>query len=384
MRIALVTHKLVRGDGQGRVNLEIAAAAVRRGWDVTLIASQVCPTLLAFDRVRWVRIQVERWPTELLRNQKFAWSSWRWLVRNRAQLDIVCVNGFITWAAAHVNLSHYIHSAWLQSPYRKRENVWSLRGAYHRVYTAVNAALEKRAYAQAGCVIAVSEPVRRQLVAIGIDPERLRVISNGVDTQEFHPGRADRTRLGVPADAVTGIFVGQAKTPHKNLHTVLQAMSHCPGVHLIVAGALGDDTYPRMAAQLGLNGRIHFLGFREDIPELMRAADLVVFPSLHDSSGLVLFEGMASGLPVITARTVGGSEHIDRGCAVILRDPEGTLEMAQAIASLAESPTLRASMGARGREQALKLDFSSMADRYCDLFDVARRTLQTSKEITTA
>lgn len=369
MRIGLVTHKFVRGDGQGRVNLEVAAEAVRRGWEVTLVASDVCPQLLESPRVSWKKIKVSSWPTELVRNQVFAWWSWRWLTRLRLQMDVVCVNGFITWGRGHLNAAHYVHAAWLRSPYRRREPVRTLRALYQLIYSALNAVLERWAYRRSDLIVAVSQQVRRQLMEIGVNGSSIRVIPNGVDTREFHPGGGDRTRLGIPRDACTGIFVGQLKTPHKNLQTVLRALTACPGVNLIVAGVLAGDRYPSLAGELGVADRVHFLGFRAEIAELMRAADFVVFPSLHDSSGLVLLEGMATGLPVITARTVGGAEMVAPDCLLVIDDPEDVSAMAAAINSLVGSESLRAQMGSRAREEAQRLDVRAMAASYCDLFE---------------
>lgn len=369
MRIGLVTHKLVRGDGQGRVNLEIATEAIRRGWHVTLLASEVCSELLRSPGVTWKEIKVSSWPSELVRNQVFAWRSWRRLRRMRRQLDVICVNGFITWGRAQLNAAHYVHSAWLRSPYRRRESVRTPREAYQLLYTVVNSTLERWAYRKSDLVIAVSEQVKRQLLEIGVDAKSINVIPNGVDSREFHPGPSDRARFDIPRNAFTGIFVGQLKTPHKNLQTVLRALTACPGVHMMVAGVVSDDHYPSMARDLGVGERVHFLGFRDDISELMRAADFLVFPSVHDSSGLVLLEGMATGLPVITARTVGGTEMVSQECLVVLDDPEDATKMAAAVNSLAASEPLCLQMGLLGRREAERLDFSAMAARYCDVLE---------------
>lgn len=369
MRIGLVTHKLVRGDGQGRVNLEIATEAIRRGWHVTLLASRVCPELLRSPHVTWHEIKVSGWPSELARNQVFAWRSWRCLARLRRQLDIICVNGFITWARGHLNAAHYVHSAWLRSPYRRRERIRTARGVYQFLYTVVNSRLERWAYRESDVVIAVSEHVKRQLLEIGVEAKRISVIPNGVDSREFRPGPGDRANLDIPCDAFTGIFVGQLKTPHKNLRTVLRALTACPGVHLIVAGVMGGNRYPSMARELGVGDRVHFLGFRTEIAELMRAADFVVLPSVHDSSPLVLLEGMATGLPVITARTVGGADMVSQESLVVLDDPEDATAMAAVINALAGSDELCSRMGVLARQEAQRLDFCAMAARYCDQFE---------------
>jgi hypothetical protein len=68
VKVALVTHKVLKGDGQGRVNYEMARAALRRGHQVALVASQIAAELDAHLSVSWARIPVARWLTELLRN----------------------------------------------------------------------------------------------------------------------------------------------------------------------------------------------------------------------------------------------------------------------------------------------------------------------------
>ena len=143
MRIALVTHKVLKGDGQGRVNYEIARAVLRRGHQVFLVASQIAAELDAHPSVSWVRIPVARWPTELLRNQIFAWHSSRWLRRHSHQLDVIHVNGFITWAASDVNAAHFVHSTWLRSPVHTARLRRDFYGGYQWLYTALNARLEK-------------------------------------------------------------------------------------------------------------------------------------------------------------------------------------------------------------------------------------------------
>src|SRR5919202_2991365 len=136
MKIGIVTHKVIKGDGQGRANYEIARAALRRGHQVVLVASQVAPELNSHPSASWVRIPVLGWPTELLRNQVFAWRSFRWLRRHRHQLDVLHVNGFITWAPADVNAAHYVQMAWLRSPGHTAQLRRDLYGFYQWLYSA--------------------------------------------------------------------------------------------------------------------------------------------------------------------------------------------------------------------------------------------------------
>jgi len=144
LRVAIVTHVVRHNDGQGRVNHEIARAALDEGIGVTLIASHVAPELLVHPNVRWAPIKIGRWwPTNLLRQQVFAFKSALWLRAHRREYDVLHVNGFITWMPADVNTSHFVHSGWLGSkyyPFGLLKGVWS---AYQSIYTRCNALLER-------------------------------------------------------------------------------------------------------------------------------------------------------------------------------------------------------------------------------------------------
>src|SRR4028118_1160876 len=98
MKLCIVTPCVLKGDGQGRVNYEIAWEAIRRGHHVTLLASRVAPELQHNSQVKWIDIPVKGWSTYLLREIVFAWQSADWLRKHRSELDLVQANGAITWA----------------------------------------------------------------------------------------------------------------------------------------------------------------------------------------------------------------------------------------------------------------------------------------------
>jgi len=98
---------------------------------------------------------------------------------------------------------------------------------------------------------------------------------------------------------------------------------------------------------------VHFLGFRRDIAQIMRACDLFVFPSRYEACALVLAESIASGLPVVTAQTTGGSELIEPEWGVAIPDPNDEKALAKAIVSITSAtPEKRAAMGRAARHRA--------------------------------
>jgi len=366
MHIALVTHRFVRGDGQGRVNLEIAQAALRRGWRVTLISSEVAPELLAYGNAAWVRVDAAAWPTELIRNQVFAIRAGAWLRRHRSEFDLVHGNGFVSWAVTDVSSSHFVHSAWVRSPLHTWRVRRDLYGAYQLLYSHLGEVLELWAYRRSRVVVAVSEQVRRELIASGVPGDRVRVIPNGVDIEEFKPDALSAADLGLPTGRRV-LFVGDLKTSRKNLDTVLRAMAHVDATLLVVGDACGSH-YPRLAGELGVLSRTRFLGFRRDIPALMRAADLFVFPSRYEPSGLVLFEAAASGLPIIASRSAGGTEVLGAEACVLIDDPEDDVALARSMRTLLESPLELQRLRLAARRAAVAHSWHAMAERYVQLY----------------
>jgi glycosyltransferase involved in cell wall biosynthesis len=219
----------------------------------------------------------------------------------------------------------------------------------------------------AGVVVAVSEEVKRELIEHGIAPERIRVLHNGVDLDRFEPGPADRSALGLPNGVPLAVFVGDIQTPRKNLDSVLRALSDVPRLHLAVAGSVDGSPFPDLAARLGVTERTHFLGYRNDVADLMRAADLFAFPSRYEACSLVLLEAMASGLPIVTASTTGGAELVADEAGIVLDDPDDVDALACAFRRLADDPNQRASMGRRARRRAEDLSWATVGDRYLDL-----------------
>ncbi len=380
MRIAIVTHVVRHNDGQGRVNYEIARAALAENCQVTLVASHVAPELLADARVRWIAVKAGRfWPSNLVKQQVFAIKSAWWLRRHREAYDVLHVNGFISWVRADVNTAHFVHSGWFASryyPFGLSKGLWS---AYQYVYTRVNTRLERWAYRRARAITAVSQKVADEIRRIGIDGGRIGVIYNGVDAQAFANAVPDRRAFGLPAEPFMLLFVGDLRTPRKNLGTVLKALAHLPpNVHLAVAGYLPGSPYPDEARALKIDSRVHFLGLVKNMPTLMSSVDAYVFPSRYEAMSLSLLEAMAAGLPVVTARTAGGAEIITPECGIVLDDPDDPAALAAAIERLARSRDACRAMGEAARRLMEGFGWARMGAQYIALYRRLRQSSQPS------
>jgi len=368
-RLAVVTPRLVKRDGQGRVNYEIVRAALARGYRVTALTAAIDEALRTEEHFRWIELSRLSLPTSLLRSQLFLFQSNRWLERHASEIDLILANGSVTLYRSDVNASHFVHGAWARSEAHTSRHRRDLYGHYHRFLSTIHGRQEKIAYSKARRVVAVSQHVKDELISIGVDALKIDVIWNGIDTDEFSPGTRARSTWGLPEDSFLALFAGDLKTPRKNLDTVLEAMPLIPGVHLVVVGGMRNNPYAAKIHSLQLESRVTFLGFRRDLADIMKAVDVFVYPARYEPLGLVIMEALASALPVVTARTAGASMLLDRNSGIVIDDPNDALSLANAIRRISDDRALQLRLGAGGRECALKHTWAKMANEYLDLFE---------------
>lgn len=368
MKICIVTPYIIKSDGQGRANYELVLEAIRCNHQLSLVSRKIELDLLDNPLIECVSLPVDQFPTELLRGIVFARKSADWLRSHRHEFDVVLACGAVTAAASDVNVIHFVHSAWLRSP----THTWKIRqdlyGAYQWLFSALNSRWEKQSLQQTKIVVAVSDNIQRELIDIGISRDRIRVIYNGVDLEEFTPLSETRDRFGLPEQVNLALFAGDIRTNRKNLDTVLKALVNVPNLHLAVVGNTERSPYPELARQLGVSDRVHFLGYRRDVAKIMQAVDFFVFPSRYEPFGMVVSEAMASGLPVITTAVSGVAAIITNESGIILDDPEDAQALSQAMTELSINGDLRARMGKSARAIAEQHSWQSKAQQYLHLF----------------
>jgi len=212
-------------------------------------------------------------------------------------------------------------------------------------------------------IVAVSEAVKRALVAQGADPGRVRVIPGGVDLSAY----------GAEAPLVPGVLgaLGRLQT-EKGFDVLLRALVELRGEARLLLGGEGllADELPRLAAELGVSHEVDFQGFVSDVPAFMAETGLFVLSSRSEGLGLVLIEAMAAGRPVVATRVGGVPEVVIDGETGLLVEPENPGALAAAVRRLLADPALAARMGQAGRRRAREV-FSArrMADLTAAMYE---------------
>jgi glycosyltransferase involved in cell wall biosynthesis len=257
----------------------------------------------------------------------------------------------------------------------------------------VSAATMRLIVATATTVVANSHYTARSVRAAA-PGAHLEVVHNPVDLARWDPARIDRARararLGDAGERRLLLGVVAQLSPWKGQGTAIEALrllrEEGLDVHLLligsakfVASATRFDNHAYVAAlrglidDAGLQDRVSWLGEREDVPELVRALDILLLPSEEEPFGRALIEAMALGVPVLATRVGGPPEIIEDGREGFLLPPHEPAAWARAIRRIAESPDRGLEMGLAGRrrvEQAFTSDLHAHA-----MLDVYERAI---------
>ncbi|WP_026341247.1 glycosyltransferase [Actinomadura atramentaria] len=218
--------------------------------------------------------------------------------------------------------------------------------------------LEPRVARDADMVIATSSSEVADLRAFGADPGRVRIVPCGVDTGRFRPDGPVLARPSRPHILSIGRLV-----PRKGVETVVEALARVPGAELVVAGgpaAGGLDRDPEarrlaaLAERVGVADRVVFLGAvpHEQVPALMRAADVIVSAPWYEPFGIVPLEAMACGTPVVASAVGGHLDTVLDGTTGMLAPPRDPAALAARLRAVLADPARRAALGRAGAEHA--------------------------------
>ncbi|KRB15561.1 glycosyltransferase family 4 protein [Achromobacter sp. Root170] len=204
-------------------------------------------------------------------------------------------------------------------------------------------------------VTAVSDHVRKYLITRGVPPEKIATVYSPIVLPAPVERSTLRGELGLADDdVVVGcVAVMRATKGHKDLiDAIAPLMATRPKLHLVFVGA-GSPVFEQTqayVAERGLQHRIHLMGTRRDVPNLLAGFDLFALATQQEASGTVFVEAQASGLPVIGTNVGGVSEMFRDGVTGFLVPPKDPAALTAALARLIDDPALRRAMGEAGRK----------------------------------
>jgi UDP-glucose:(heptosyl)LPS alpha-1,3-glucosyltransferase len=342
LKIAFIVHQFNRQVGHGRYVVELASR-FKKDNDVHVFTSvweDPDSDGITFHKVLSWRISTL---TTIL---TFALPA-TWMIGK--SFDIVHAQGF-TGFKQNVMTVHMVQRGWFQAmagflgriPFKKKINRMVVQLLDHITF--------RKSFAKA--FIAVSGRSQGDLIRFHhLDSQ---VVLHGVDTWVFTPANAQKYRLGIRKELEIGsdelifLYVGDWQKAGKAL---CASLSKLPYGRLLVVTKTPPEVVIRDAITNGVQHRLLIIKGTKQVEKYYGSADVFVFPTFHDSFGMVISEAMASGLPVITNREAGAAELIEHGVSGWLtEEPWDADQIAEGMRALANDPHLRKRMGDAARK----------------------------------
>lgn len=241
------------------------------------------------------------------------------------------------------------------STYNKRRKVWFLRKFEKRIYTMYDS------------IICVSDESAIQLSKHIQNKDKIVVIPNGVPLKKIYNARPSNDPLfdkGKIYLIVIGRFVQE-----KQQETVIKALPELDkNIHLVLVGeGKLKDKNIALSKTLEVSDRIHFLGYRPDVPSLLKSSDIVVIPSAWEGFGLVAVEGMAAGKPVIASSVKGLKEIVEN--TGLLFQPGNSKDLAMKINKLISDTELYNEIVMKSKDVVKKYDVKQMVRKYLRVYE---------------
>lgn len=223
-------------------------------------------------------------------------------------------------------------------------------------------------YRHADYWIGISRGICDHLIQGGMPAERVFHIPNFADETPMEP--LPRDSFNTPPDRPLILAAGRLHV-NKGFDILLQAMTDIPDAILWLAGAGPEEqALKQQCTELGLDERVRFLGWRDDVTRLMCTADLFVCPSRHEGLGSIVMESWAHQCPIVATASQGPGEVIEHGETGLLSPVDEVTPLRDNILEVLNSPQLRRALTERAyRHYSDHFSQSVIVNQYLELFD---------------
>jgi glycosyltransferase involved in cell wall biosynthesis len=340
--------------GGPAIVLAITKALIERGDEVWVVTASREQTK-RFEEAGATVVELKHWRYQIHPRDLAAFVQ-LFLLCRRERFDLVTTHtskgGFIgRLAAKFAGARHIVHHAH-GFAFRETQGRWT-----RRFYVL----LERIAARACNVIISVSEDHRRDAIRERVAaPQKIATILNGIEADSFGctSMREARQKLGLEGeDPLIGL--ANRLAPKKGVEHLIEAFQQIHGFHprarLVLLGEGPSQLeLERQARSTGLGDRIHFLGFRRDVPELLAAFDFIAQPSISEGLSIAILEAMAAGKPLVACDIPGNREIITSGVNGILVPPSDPPALAMAIRSLLDNSAYARMLGETARADCRK------------------------------
>ena len=357
MKIIHVINRCSIANGAAKLLLDLIPYQISQGHDVRVLAlGDVTPSYK--DHFEQIGCKYE----VLLKEGKSLLSvSLLFLIKNKiSSYDIVHAHLFPSfyWVALIKLLfnTKYKLVYTEHSPENNRRRKWLLP-------------IERLIYRKYNAIIAISDIVKENLLNFLKIDLPIYVIFNGINNQLYERALPiNKTDINIPQDSFIITQVSRFG-PEKDQMTLIQTMKLLPeNIHLVLVGH-GPlyDKHIKTVNQLHLENRIHFLGIRNDIPQILKMSDIVVLSSHFEGFGLAAVEGMAARKPVI-ASNVPGLQNVVHG-AGLLFEKYDTIQLKNHILKLIKDKRFYDEIAYQCYNRSLKFEIRQVAKEYEQIYN---------------
>lgn len=270
--------------------------------------------------------------------------------------------------------SHLWLSNTMASPLSRLVGVKDIVIFEHNIYDSVKNArmyfVDKVLQGLPKKIVAVSSAVKDSLIGHGIHKDRIVVVNNGIKLSKYKTEKDSnyRVTLGVPRDAFVFTTVGRL-IDQKGIDVLIRAFAKSPvNSHLVIVGqGPKESLLKEMGESLGVSKRIHFLGPRKDIPEILASSDCFVLASRWEGLGIVVLEAMASKLPIILSDFKAGTDMIQNGLSGIVVEKENDVALSVEMKNLMEDRSLQLSLSQSAYEKVQEFTIEGHVNKIMSL-----------------
>lgn len=330
----------------------LAEAARDQGWDVEVLTTDPTFRRVLLDTgIGVIHLEAIWRDIRPLRDTAGFFRLYRFLLQRRYGVVHTHTSkaGFLgrlaAWLARIPVTIHTVHGF----AFHEQSHFFALQGY---------ALLERLAAHWCDRIVTVSEFHRSWALGLRIaNEDKILAIPNGIPEDRVISRRSAaevRSSLGIGADELVILTTGRL-APQKGLEYLLRAIpilssrAERPFRVLLAGEGPMRLSLESLARELGISDFVAFLGFRDDIGDLLNASDIVVLPSLREGLSIALLEAMAAGKPIVTTTIGTNLEVVQDGVSGLLVPPKQPYALAEAIMHLFESPEFRGRLGVGAR-----------------------------------